>query len=102
MTHGKYVLAYVEKTTIGDMLKTWSEATGKPSVYVQTSLEDFDKVWPMWGHEMGFMMKFWEEYGDQSWSGENYLTSKELGIKEKFVGVKEAYGAMDWSFIFEK
>jgi len=102
LTHGKYVLAYVEKTTIGDMLKTWSEATGKPSVYVQTSLEDFDKVWPMWGHEMGFMMKFWEEYGDQSWSGENYLTSKELGIKEKFVGVKEAYGAMDWSFIFEK
>jgi hypothetical protein len=95
-------MAHVEKTTIGQMLQDWSEVTGKPSVYVQTSLEGFNEVWPMWAQEMGLMMKFWEEYGENSWSGEDFLTSKELGIKEKLVGVKETYKTTDWSYIFEK
>lgn len=98
LTHGKYVLAYVEKTTIGGMLQTWSEVTGKPSVYVKVAtLKEFDNVWPNWGNEMGVMMQFWEEYGQNSWSGEDYLTSKELGIKEKFFGIKETYESTDWS-----
>jgi len=102
LTHGRYVMAHVEKTTIGQMLQDWSEVTGKPSVYIQTSLEGFNEVWPMWAQEMGLMMKFWEEYGENSWSGEDFLTSKELGIKEKLAGVKETYKTTDWSYIFEK
>ncbi|KAH8803674.1 hypothetical protein F5884DRAFT_712563 [Xylogone sp. PMI_703] len=98
LTHGKYVLASVEHTTIGRMLELWSEVTGKPSVYVQTdSMETFDSVWPMWGREMGVMMRYFEEFGENSWSGEQVLTSKELGIKDKFVGIRETYEAMDWS-----
>jgi hypothetical protein len=59
------VLACVEQTTIGEMLKTWTKATGKPSAFVQvSSMEDFDTVWPAWSKEMGIMMKFWEEVGD--------------------------------------
>jgi hypothetical protein len=93
------VVAYVEETTIGEILQTWSKATGKPAVYVQTSLKEFDRVWPKWGHEMGIMMQFWEDAKDKSWSGEDVLTKEDLGIKEKFVGIHEAFQSTDWSFL---
>ena len=102
LTRKRYVLAYVEKSTMGEMLQTWGNVTGKSTAYVQTSLEEFDQVWPMWAREMGVMMQFWEEYGENSWSGEDFLTSKELGIKEKFAGIKETFEESDWSFIFGK
>ncbi|KAI9865622.1 MAG: hypothetical protein M1813_002080 [Trichoglossum hirsutum] len=96
-TFQKFVLAYVESLTIGGLLENWSAATGKPSVYVQTSLEEFDQVWPMWGQEMGIMMKFWEEAKEKSWSGEEILTADDLGVKDGLVGSKEAFSRIDWT-----
>lgn len=93
---GKFILAYIEKTNIGDLLERWSKASGKPSVYVQTtSLEAFDSVFPMWGHEMGIMMQFWDKLQAQSWSGEEYLTKEDLEITEEFVGIDEAFKTLD-------
>ena len=98
VTHGKFVLAYVETIPIGQILEIWSEVTKKPAVYVQvSSLKQFDDVWPKWGHELGIMMQFWEEYGENSWSGEEVLSSKDLGIQETFVGIREAFENTDWS-----
>jgi hypothetical protein len=101
LTQGRFVCAYTEETTIGGMLETWSEVTGKPSVYTQVaSLEEFNNVWPNWGHEMGVMMKLWEEVGDKSWSGEDYLTKEDLGIAgEKFSTIAETFKEMDWTAI---
>ena len=89
----------MEKTTTGELLEKWSKVTGKESLYVQISdLEDFDKLWPGWGKEMGDMMAFWAEAGDKSWSGEDFITAKELGIEgSEFVGDEGAYRAQDWS-----
>lgn len=97
--HGKYVTAHAEDTTTGQMLKDWSEVTGKKSVYVQTPLEDFNKVWPVWGEEMGSMMKMWDEVTDRAWTGEEgILTRDDLGISVKnLAGVKEALAQMDWN-----
>jgi len=96
---GKFVLASIEETTSGELLKTWSKATGREAVYVQVpSLEEYDSIWPMWGQEIGVMMKFWEEAGDKSWSGESgILTLKDLGIKDEFVGNEQAFKSIDWS-----
>lgn len=103
LTHGRIVVAWVEQTTMGDMLNQWAEVTGKDAVYVQTSPEAFNAVWPMWAEEMGGMMQFWNDFGIESWSeGEDVLTFKELGIKDKFATVKEAFQGQDWSFIFGK
>lgn len=100
LTHGKFVAAYVEKTTIGGLLETWGKAVGKPVVYVQTvSLEAFNEVWPMWGHEMGVMMKFWEDERENSWSGETLLTKEDLGIKSGLVGVEQGFKNVDWSTV---
>jgi hypothetical protein len=95
---GRFVIAHTEETTTGQMLKDWSEVTGKRSVYVKTNLEDFSEVWPMWGEEMGIMMKMWDELKDQSWSGEPEILNKDdLGISaEKLGGFKEALAEMNW------
>ena len=91
-------MAYIEIIPFAEILEIWSEATKKPAVYVQvSSLKEFDNVWPKWGHELGIMMQFWEEYGESSWSGEEFLTSKDLGIKETFVGIRETFENTDWS-----
>jgi len=100
VSQGKYVLGRVETTTMGDMLQAWGEVTGKQTAYVQTSSEDFNAVWPMWAEEMGLMVLFWNEYGEKSWSGEDFLTSKELGIGEKFVSIRESFKEQDFSYIF--
>ncbi|KAI9774124.1 MAG: hypothetical protein M1840_005217 [Geoglossum simile] len=100
LTLSKFVLAYTESLTVGQLLENWSAATGKPSVFVQTSLEDFDRVWPGFGLEMGVMMKFWDEAGDQSWSGEEIVRSEDLGIDNSaLVGSKEAISRIDWANI---
>jgi hypothetical protein len=94
---GRFVVASVEETTTGNLLKDWEEVTGNKAYYVQTSLEEFSRIWPMWGQEMGTMMKMWDEVHDH-WSGEEgLLTGTDLGVKvDGLKGVKVAYEVMDW------
>jgi len=93
---GKFVLGSVESLTTGDLLKSWSEVTGNEAGYVQVTLEEFDRLWPMWGLEMGEMLKYWEEFGNKSWSGEKLITKEDLGIEFPFVTIKQAFGTFDW------
>ena len=98
LTHGRFVLASTAETTVGGLLESWSKVTGNASALVQVSLEDFSSLWPQWGLEIGLMMKLWEYLGDKSWSGEEVLTAKELGIeKAQFISVEETIRGMDWN-----
>lgn len=100
LTQGKYVLGSVEQLTLGKILEIWSHAAKKPAVYVQVSLDDYDNVWPGWGYEVGVMLQFWEEYKENSWSGEKFLTSEDLGIKGKFAGLRETFERPDWNLSY--
>jgi len=87
---GKFVLAHTEETTAGDMLQTWAKAQGKTAQYVQIDTQTFNAIWPMWAEELGIMMRFWNEAGDKSWSGEpKIITRRELKVKG-LVGLEEA------------
>jgi len=94
---GKFVLATADKLTKGEILEAWGEVTGKPTEYVEITLADFDRLFPKWGQEMGWMLKFWEEFGGLSWSGEETITKEDLGITAHLGGVKEALGTFDWT-----
>lgn len=94
---GKFVLATVETTTTGGLLDDWSAVTGKETEYVQISLEEFNRLWPMWGLEMGAMLKFWEEAKEKSWSGEEVITKEDLGLEFPWVTIKQAFGTFDWN-----
>jgi len=97
--NGKYVVAYVSKTTTGGLLESWNKATGRSGLYVQiSSSKDYDSLWPGAGEEMGGMMKFWEEAGEKSWSSEDLVHPHELGINtEALMGDEEAFRSYDWS-----
>lgn len=99
---GRFVLGSNEETTTGKLLQDWSEVTGKPAQYVQTSsLEQYAEIFPAgWGYEMGEMMVMWNELREKSWSGEEPLvTIDELGLRgnPELTTVKDAYKAMEWS-----
>jgi len=92
LTYTRYVLAYIEETTMGELFKTWGKAVGKQVAYVEVKdIDEFDNVWPNWGREMGVMMQFWGEHGSASWSGQDVLTRKELGLTGGFVSIEEAF-----------
>jgi len=94
---GKYVLAHVEDTTAGKMLQAWADAQGKKSQYLQTDKETYYSIWPKWAEEMGLMMQFWNEFQEESWSGEDgILTKEELGIHAGLVGLKEAFAVLNF------
>lgn len=80
------------------MLQDWADVLGKRAVYVRTSLEDYNSVWPAWGLEMGVMMQMWDELGERTWTGEDgILTRDDLGLSAvNFVGFKGAVAEMDW------
>ena len=98
LTQRKYVLATVEDITVGGLVKAWGEATGRDTLYVEiASVEGYDKIWPIWGTEIGLMMKFWESGGEKCWSGEDMLVKEDLGLSEDmFVLSKETFGKMNW------
>lgn len=97
--NGKFVLATVDESTAGEFISTWGRLTGKQTEYVQISLAEYDRLWPMWGQEMGVMMEFWGEYKEKSWSGEDYITKEDLGVVEKLVSTEEALASFDYSSV---
>lgn len=87
---------------MGGMLRSWSEVTGKESVYVQLSnSQAYDSLFPPWGLVEGPAFEFWEEVWDRSWidvDGVEVMTSDDLHIDSSvFVGVKQTIQGMDWS-----
>jgi hypothetical protein len=92
---GKFVLADVEDLTAGQFLSYWADAQGKEAIYVQVNKETFCQTWPMWGEVMDKMMTYWEDVGEDSWTGEDgILTREDLGIsglvstKDTFAGLR--------------
>lgn len=95
---GKFVLAKTETLSAAEVLATWSRATGHAAEYVRVSLDDFDKMWPVWAREMGLMMAFWDEAKEKSWSGEEIVGAEELGVDVgALVGLEQAFRGIDWA-----
>lgn len=100
-TLGKYVICKVDEITNGDYIQLWSKATGKRAHYLQVSFEEYDKLFPLWGTEMGLMLQFWEWAGEKSWSGEPHvLTAADLGVEGELVNTEKAFGLTDWSAMY--
>jgi hypothetical protein len=92
---GRFVLVAVEEMAHRDILAMWGRITGKETEYVQCTLEEFNRLWPIWGQEMGLMMEMWGELGSKSWSGEKLVSNEALGI----TGLKNTesfFKAADW------
>jgi uncharacterized protein YbjT (DUF2867 family) len=93
---GKVVLAHAEDTTVGEMLQTWAKVKGKTAQLVRVNDDDYNATWPMWGEEVGLMMKLWEEVGDRSWTGNvEILTKDDLGVTG-LVGLVKSFEGLEF------
>ena len=91
---GKYANVAPEILSFGDILKVWSEVTGRQGVYVECSVEDFEKLWGVLGNELASQLKFGELVTD--WNAgmkSGFVGPEELGIAEA-VGLKQALEAL--------
>ncbi|KAF2471148.1 NAD(P)-binding protein [Lindgomyces ingoldianus] len=83
-TLGKYSIVAPEILSFGEMMKIWSEVTGRPGVYVQCSKEAYEEIWGLPGNEMAMQLKFGEEITD--WMANfDWVNMEELGIKKEEV-----------------
>lgn len=91
---GKYATVATEVLTFEQMLAAWSEVTGKPAVFVETSVEEYERIWGIPGREIAMQLKFGEQIDDwyEAYRGKGgVLTQEELGIKpEEVSGFKYA------------
>lgn len=84
------MFATTETITLGEVLNQWGEITGNPTEYFQISLEEYNRLWPMWGMEVGLDLKCWEEFGAQSWGHDKWIGKEELGLGKELVGFHAA------------
>jgi hypothetical protein len=95
----KYVKCFSDIVTTGDLTTLLGKTSEKDIQYVQVRVEDWDKVWPVFGMEVALQMKFWEEVGlEKSWwkPGVVALNKEDLKI-EGLVGLRPALTEADWS-----
>ncbi|KAI8937499.1 hypothetical protein NX059_005217 [Plenodomus lindquistii] len=94
-TRGKYAMVAPEVITFGEILKIWSEVSGKDSLYVEVSKQSFEDLWGIGGNEFGRQLHFGEVVPD--WTahlGSDYVSKEQLGITEQNIGVKAALESM--------
>ena len=87
------MFATSEITTLAKLLEYWSEISGKETQYVQISLEEYNRLWPMWGLEVGSDLMVWAEFGAETWGSEKWIGKEELGLGPELVGFRDALAA---------
>ena len=77
----KYVLAEVERISIGEIIRTYGETTGTPTDLIYIGPEAFDRLFPGWD-AITKMFLFWEEADIYSFSkpGVTALSCEDLEI----------------------
>jgi hypothetical protein len=78
---GQTVFAFVEKTTLGGLLKIWAEAHNVKATYVHIPRDTYFSAWPAEAQEFTLGMEFWDMIRDKEWTGEDsFLSYSDLGI----------------------
>ena len=81
-TKGKYADVAPEILSFGEMLKIWSEVSGKDAEFIQCTAEEFTRLWGAAGDEMAQQLRFGE--GVEGWHAHvPFVTMEELGIGEE-------------------
>lgn len=88
---GKVVFAYLEITTLGDLLQTWAEANNKKAQYVYIPRDTYFSLFPFGAEEMDHGMRFWEYIKDKWFLEEESLNYKDLNIDiTKLMSIKQS------------
>lgn len=94
---GQTVFAFVERSTLGGLLKIWAEAHGVKATYVRIPRDTFFAAWSAKAQEYTLGMEFWQLVKEKEWTGEDsYLTYTDLGLDiTLFKSVKESFAELE-------
>ncbi|KAL7901515.1 hypothetical protein HDV64DRAFT_266836 [Trichoderma sp. TUCIM 5745] len=94
---GQTVFAFVERSTLGGLLKTWAEAHDVKATYVQIPRDTFFSAWSAIGKEFTLGMEFWQLVRDKEWTDEDsFLTYTDLGIDiTALKSVKDSFAELE-------
>lgn len=78
-TKGRYAMVATEFLSFGEILRIWSEVTGRPSVYLEVGGKEYEEIWGVLGKELLDQLKFGEL--NPHWiDSYDALSAEELGI----------------------
>lgn len=81
-THGKYIDVRTDLLSFTDVLKVWSEVTGKSAEYVPIPPGTFSKLWGTVGVEMSMQYESGEMWGDwERLKGVDVVQPGDIGIE---------------------
>jgi hypothetical protein len=66
------------------VIEIWNQVTGRQGVYVQSTPQDYEKMWGVGGKELADQLVFGEQVTDWT-TGVEMVGMKELGIKQEEV-----------------
>ncbi|KAL4942927.1 hypothetical protein BDV06DRAFT_153832 [Aspergillus oleicola] len=99
----KYVVAAAEYLTAKEWVGALSRACGRDIVFLETSLQAYEDLWGSAGTEIGLMMKYIEELGEESFTvgvdKRDILTPEDLGIQKLLGSTEDALRELDWQRI---
>lgn len=88
VSKGKYANVAPETLTFGEMMKIWSEVTGRSGHYVACSPEEYGNIWGSGGAELASQLVAGEVMGDWA-TGHDVVGMEELGISaEEAPGIR--------------
>jgi len=85
---GRYVEVSKGNISLGGALKAWSNATGNDAAFIQCSMEDYKKLFGVFGEELACHF-VWSSESENSWGPPDTVTIEDLGV-EDFIGFEEA------------
>ncbi|GAD93151.1 hypothetical protein NECHADRAFT_97421 [Paecilomyces variotii No. 5] len=78
---GKTVFAYIERTTLGEILQSWARVHGVKAQYVQVSKETYCALFGRQAKEMDLGMTFWDHARNKDWTATNgIMTYRAIGV----------------------
>jgi hypothetical protein len=82
VSRGKYIYVRTDRLSFTEILKVWSEVSGKDATYVPISVEGFEALWGPGGKEMGAQYFSGELWDDWNTLKPNVVcTSEDLGVR---------------------
>ncbi|KAK2765435.1 hypothetical protein FQN54_008284 [Arachnomyces sp. PD_36] len=100
----KYVFLRTEVLSVRELWEMLAEVKGTKVENVQVKQEDFNRVWPGMGEEMGVMLRFWSDVREKGWTrkdGGKVLMGEDLGVRG-VVGQRETFEGQDWGEVLKR
>jgi hypothetical protein len=90
----RYANAATDYISFGEVLRLWSEVTGRATVYIHAGAKEFEELWGVMGKEIADQLRFGEMVPDYL-AGCDVVSTEDLEITDlEAFGCKKAFESL--------